>query len=48
MNDRYNLFGLTENCSDEEFENQREILLCLAREILKPEWERVKLEAKGK
>ena len=36
------------DCSDEEFENQREILLCLAREILKPEWERVKLEAKGK
>ena len=34
-------------CSDEVFLNQREAILSLAREILKPEWERVKKEAEG-
>lgn len=31
-----------------DFVNQREAVLALAREILKPEWERVKKEAGGK
>ena len=31
-----------------DFSNQREAVLALAREILKPEWERVKKEARGK
>lgn len=31
-----------------DFYNQREAVLALAREILKPEWERVKKEARGK
>lgn len=35
-------------CSDQEFINQRESILALARKILKPEWERVKEEARGK
>lgn len=34
--------------SDAEFVAKREYILELARQILKPEWERVKAEAKGK
>ena len=33
---------------DADFANQREAILSLARQILKPEWERVKKEARGK
>ena len=33
---------------EDDFITQREAILALAREILKPEWERVKKEAKGK
>lgn len=36
------------NCSDKDFVNQREAILALARKILKPEWERLKDEARGK
>jgi hypothetical protein len=36
------------NCGDQEFVNQREAILALARKILKPEWERLKKEAKGR
>lgn len=36
------------NCSEQDFANQREAILALARKILKPEWERVKNEARGK
>ena len=35
------------NCCEREFVDQREVVLCLARKVLKPEWERVKSEAKG-
>lgn len=35
------------NCRKKEFADQRDLVLCLARKILKPEWERVKSEAKG-
>lgn len=36
------------HCDKQEFIKQREAILALARKILKPEWERVKDEAKGK
>ena len=36
------------HCSEQDFINQREDILALARKILKPEWERVKDEARGK
>ena len=36
------------HCNDENFINQRETILALARKILKPEWERLKDEARGK
>lgn len=36
------------NCSEEQFNLQRELVLELTRQILKPEWERLKREAKGK
>lgn len=36
------------HCSDEDFVNQREAILALARKILKPEWERLKDEARGR
>lgn len=36
------------NCSEQDFVNQREAILALARKILKPEWERLKDEARGK
>ena len=35
-------------CCDKDFVNQREAILALARKILKPEWERLKDEARGK
>lgn len=36
------------NTDDKTFEKKREYVLELARQILKPEWERLKDEAKGK
>ena len=41
-----NTFRIQTN--DEDFTNQREAILSLERQILKPEWERVKKEARGK
>ena len=35
------------NCDNKQFALQRELILELARIILKPEWERMKREAKG-
>ena len=36
------------HCSDEDFCKNREAILAMARKILKPEWERLKDEARGK
>lgn len=38
----------TIHCNDEDFINQREAIVALARKILKPEWERLKDEARGR
>ena len=51
-NDHVEMMAALENfkiiCDDCEFALQRELVLELARNILKPEWERMKKEAKGK
>lgn len=46
MEDAVNNLDYTK--SDQEFKKQCDSILEIAREILKPEWERVKREAKGK
>lgn len=40
--------SLSDSCCKRDFVKRREAILALARKILKPEWERVKKEAKGK
>jgi hypothetical protein len=40
--------NFTLQTTDEDFKYQKESVLAVARKILKPEWERVKKEAKGR
>lgn len=39
--------GFSTDCCCQDFVDQREAILAQARKILKPEWERVKAEARG-